>query len=99
MNQTTYEMVQRSLTRHGRIPLIARKTRLWCASCQSMQSVADVFGKVTRLACGCRRPTVLRTDAEVTAYDEAVKERSKRKVVSGSNFSQGSVIVWVEEAA
>jgi hypothetical protein len=89
MNHTTYEMVKKSLTRHGRIPLLTRVTRLWCSECNSLQRVKDAFSRTCVLDCGHRRLTVLRTDAEVAAFAEADKKHRGRKLVSGCNARQG----------
>jgi hypothetical protein len=98
MNESTFQLVRRTLKSFNRLSLLRSKSSLQCAG-HGVQRIADAFpnGDVL-LACGCRRQFSLRSDSAVVAFDAEARERQRRRRVNvGRNAGNQWVRVYEED--
>jgi hypothetical protein len=83
MNPSTYERVKNDLARLNRLSLLKRSTSLYCHDCREMRRVTEFYSlsKTALLDCKHRRPVVMRTEAEVTAFQRETEERKRKRLI------------------
>jgi hypothetical protein len=98
MNESTFQLVQRTLKSFSRLSLLRSKSSLRCPE-HGVQRITDAFSnREVLLACGCRRQSSLRNDSEVVAFDAESRERQRRRRVNvGRNAGNQWVRVFEED--
>jgi hypothetical protein len=101
MNSSTFSFIGQTLKNTNRIALLRSRARLFCAQCQTLQTVTDFFPSgEALLECKHRRSVI---DPVVGAeYEREMQKRPKGKIISkGSASAQLEIVREVsgEEAA
>jgi hypothetical protein len=98
MNESTFQLVRRTLKTFNRLSLLRSKSSLRCHR-HGVQRITDAFSnREVLLACGCRRQSSLRSHSEVAAFDAEARERQRRRRINvGRNAGNQWVRVFEED--
>jgi hypothetical protein len=73
--ETTEQELRRLLRQVNRKSLLNSRTKLFCATCESLQQVIDAFGNYEcKLACGHRREIEPGIAQRIAALEREVRE-------------------------
>jgi hypothetical protein len=73
--ETAKHELRRRLKQVNRRTLLNKQTKLFCAACQKLEPVVDVFGNYTcSLACGHRREIEHNIGAQIAKLEQEIQD-------------------------
>jgi len=92
MNDSSFRAVSVWMKRTNRHRLLRLRTSLFCRECQQVERVTDFFSgsDIVALSCGHRRDVFERSDKEISAYEAALREHTKRVEIVGKNAANAN---------